>query len=288
MKPIRATVTNSLPDRATDDAQSDVGCKHATCAKIWANRRSLNPEPESTCQRSACSGLFSRNRQVLAECRSENPDSYAGSNGPVSTQCNEWSRPQDFADMHRELLIPLRGQLSGGMTMRGWYLNYRLYVASFGILAILFATLLPPTILQAQSPQDTDPVLKIVESESSVSVHWQITKQISQATVSTSLPTAPYGGYDLPMQFVTVVGNGSLRPVVQLGQVQSVPWYGSLQPAESQQPAALDWDPTSALQLAPAAALPTSPVLYAALRNAPRQTRCRLCLQPHFSGSRLG
>ena len=105
--------------------------------------------------------------------------------------------------------------------------------------------------------------LQISSVDGGVTIAWGagVDSDMVAAAALPNLPTMRYQGYDLPMQLVTLqLSDAVAASALQVEQLASVAWQGTLQPAVPLQPLALDWEDNSDLMADEVVALPDAPV----------------------------
>lgn len=110
-------------------------------------------------------------------------------------------------------------------------------VATLLILTMFAGLLQPaPVLAQSEAPALADP-LRVSADNGDVLIQWNA-GEVGAAALSDA-PTVRFGGYDLPMRLVTVMGGGP-APVIE--QAETVAWSGTLQAAAPLAPKAIDWE----------------------------------------------
>ena len=131
------------------------------------------------------------------------------------------------------------------------------------LLPTLFTILLMTSFVLPVSAQDVAPStgVAVAVAEDGVHVSWAVpTGEVSAAALDTLLPTTRHGGYDLPMQSITVALPEGVAPAVSIQRLETTRFTGTLAPGEAELPPALDWTPAPNAGPAEPVALPTAPI----------------------------
>lgn len=132
------------------------------------------------------------------------------------------------------------------------------------LLSLLASVLSAPIAVRAQdAPLPTAEVLQIsTQGQAAVITYTAAPSQLSAADAAGQLPTGRYGGYELPIEYVTLAVAADSQPQVELQQVTAAPLATPLQASAPETPTAIGWEPDPSYTPA-AAALPAQPVFIA-------------------------
>jgi hypothetical protein len=137
----------------------------------------------------------------------------------------------------------------------------RTLVSLAALCAVVITGLLVPAPLHAQEPPTPSPASSLnVESQGSDTVIslGLPADGLSTAAALQELPNKRYGGYLLPMRYVTVALPAGAAPVLQVEELVAADLAQPPAPAVPELPPALDWQPDPSVA-APAPSLPTAP-----------------------------